>query len=45
MTFFGTPGVITQGVSDTKLFAPKAYGEILIERKNKKEKIKEEVSF
>ena len=28
MTFFGTPGVITQGVSDTKLFAPKAYGEI-----------------
>jgi phenylalanyl-tRNA synthetase beta chain len=29
MTFFGTPGVITQGVSDTKLFAPKAYGEIV----------------
>ncbi|MBP7822844.1 phenylalanine--tRNA ligase subunit beta [Candidatus Gracilibacteria bacterium] len=29
MTFFGMPGVITQGVSDTKLFAPKAYGEIV----------------
>lgn len=29
MTFFGTPGVITQGVSDTKLFAPKAYSEIV----------------
>lgn len=29
MTFFGTPGVIAQGVSDTKLFAPKAYGEMV----------------
>lgn len=29
MTFFGTPGVIVQGLSDTKLFAPKAYGEIV----------------
>ena len=29
MTFFGIPGVIIQGVSDTKLFAPKAYGEIV----------------
>lgn len=29
MTFFGTPGIITQGTSDTKLFAPKAYGEIV----------------
>ena len=29
MTFFGTPGIITQGNSDTKLFAPKAYGEII----------------
>lgn len=29
MTFFGTPGSIIPGVSDTKLFAPKAYGEIV----------------
>lgn len=29
MTFFGMPGNIVQGTSDTKLFAPKAYGEIL----------------
>jgi phenylalanyl-tRNA synthetase beta chain len=29
MTFFGTNGSIIQGISDTKLFAPKAYGEIL----------------
>lgn len=31
MTYFGTPGIITQGTSDTKLFAPKAYGEIVDE--------------
>lgn len=31
MTYFGTPGMITQGTSDTKLFAPKAYGEIVDE--------------
>ena len=31
MTYFGTPGIITQGTSDTKLFAPKAYGEIMDE--------------
>lgn len=31
MTYFGTPGLITQGTSDTKLFAPKAYGEIIDE--------------
>ncbi len=29
MTFFGEQWVIRQGDSDTKLFAPKAYGEIL----------------
>ena len=31
MTYFGTPGMIAQGASDTKLFAPKAYGEIVDE--------------
>jgi phenylalanyl-tRNA synthetase beta chain len=31
MTYFGTPGMIIQGTSDTKLFAPKAYGEIVDE--------------
>jgi phenylalanyl-tRNA synthetase beta chain len=31
MTYFGAPGMITQGTSDTKLFAPKAYGEIVDE--------------
>lgn len=29
MTFFGISGDIIQGASDTKLFAPKAYGEII----------------
>lgn len=29
MTYFGTTGMITQGTSDTKLFAPQAYGEII----------------
>lgn len=29
MTFFGTRGMITQGASDTKLFAPHAYWEIV----------------
>ena len=33
MTFFGAPGVIIQGVSNTKLFAPRAYAEILINNK------------
>lgn len=31
MTYFGTAGMITQGISDTKLFAPQAYGEIVDE--------------
>jgi phenylalanyl-tRNA synthetase beta chain len=31
MTYFGTPGMIAQGTSDTKLFAPQAYGEIVDE--------------
>lgn len=31
MTYFGTPGMIAQGASDTKFFAPKAYGEIVDE--------------
>ena len=29
MTFFGTPGMITQGTTDTKLFSPNAYAEIV----------------
>lgn len=29
MTYFGTAGMIAQGTSDTKLFAPQAYGEIV----------------
>ncbi len=29
MTYFGTTGMITQWISDTKLFAPQAYGEIV----------------
>lgn len=29
MTYFGAPGMIAQGTSDTKLFAPQAYGEIV----------------
>lgn len=29
MTYFGTPGMIAQGTSDTKLFAPQAYWEIV----------------
>jgi phenylalanyl-tRNA synthetase beta chain len=29
MTYFGTPWMIAQGTSDTKLFAPQAYGEIV----------------
>lgn len=31
MTYFGTPGMIAQGASDTKFFAPKAYGEMVDE--------------
>lgn len=31
MTYFGAPGMIAQGTSDTKLFAPQAYGEIVDE--------------
>lgn len=31
MTYFGTAGMIAQGTSDTKLFAPQAYGEIVDE--------------
>lgn len=31
MTYFGTPGMIAQWNSDTKLFAPQAYGEIVDE--------------
>lgn len=31
MTYFGSPGMIAQGTSDTKLFAPQAYGEIVDE--------------
>lgn len=31
MTYFGTAGMIAQGTSDTKLFAPQAYGEIVHE--------------
>jgi phenylalanyl-tRNA synthetase beta chain len=29
MTYFGSPGMIAQGTSNTKLFAPQAYGEIV----------------